>query len=122
MTPATIPAPPPWSVIHGDCLDVMRAMEPGIARLVFADPPYNIGIDYGRGKRADRLSSSIYLAWCRRWMEASARLLAPDGSLWVMCDPRWGGRLQCLLEDLGLHYRETIIWHETFGVYCEGRF
>ena len=53
---------------------------------------------------------------------AAAGVLTPDGSLWVMSDPRWAGRFQCLLEDLGLHYRETVIWHETFGVYCETKF
>jgi site-specific DNA-methyltransferase (adenine-specific) len=55
-------------------------------------------------------------------MEAAARTLAPNGSMWVLIDPRWAGRFQCLLEDVGLHYRETIIWIETFGVYCEGKF
>jgi DNA modification methylase len=108
-------------IIEGDCIGVMGGMEAGRARLVFADPPYNIGVDYG-DHYDDRRTAGDYVAWCRRWMEASARLLTPDGSIWVMCDPRWGGRLQCLLEDLGLHYRETIIWHETFGVHCEGKF
>src|SRR4051794_21322407 len=112
-----------WTVIRGDCVEIMEGMGPGTARLVFADPPYNIGVDYGDGEKADRLPRDAYLDWCRSWMAAAARLLAPDGSMWVMSDPRWAGRFQCILEDLvGLHYRETIIWHETFGVYCEGKF
>jgi site-specific DNA-methyltransferase (adenine-specific) len=111
-----------WSVIEGDCVEAMGGMEAGSARLVFADPPYNIGVDYGDGAKGDRLPADRYLGWCRRWMTASARLLTPDGSLWAMSDPRWAGHFQCLLEDVGLHYRETIIWHETFGVYCEGKF
>ena len=34
-----------WSVIPGDCVEVMARLEGGSARLVFADPPYNLGID-----------------------------------------------------------------------------
>jgi site-specific DNA-methyltransferase (adenine-specific) len=111
-----------WTVAAGDCAEVMGAMEPGSVRLVFADPPYNIGIDYGNGAKADRLPADEYLNWCRRWMAAAKRLLADDGSMWVLSDPRWAGRFQCILEDAGLYWWETIVWHETFGVYCEGKF
>jgi site-specific DNA-methyltransferase (adenine-specific) len=111
-----------WSIINGDCIEKMGGIEAGSARLVFADPPYNRGVNYGRGAKADRLPPDRYLDWCRRWMEAAARLLTADGSFWVLVDPMWAGRFQCLLEDLGLYWRETIIWHETFGVYCESKF
>jgi site-specific DNA-methyltransferase (adenine-specific) len=36
-------APPPWTIRHGDCLDILREIEPGTVRLIFADPPYNSG-------------------------------------------------------------------------------
>jgi site-specific DNA-methyltransferase (adenine-specific) len=111
-----------WSIIQGDCIETMDWIEAGSVRLVFADPPYNIGVDYGRGRKVDVLPPGEYLAWCLRWIEAAARLLTADGSFWVLTDPRWAGRFQCQLEDLGLHWRETIIWHETFGVHCETRF
>lgn len=114
--------PAEWSVIHGDCLDVLPTIGPGTARLVFADPPYNCGVDYGDGEDADRLPPADYLDWCARWMAAAGRLLTPDGSLWVLTDPKWAGRFQRLLEDAGLAWRETIIWHETFGVYCRSKF
>jgi site-specific DNA-methyltransferase (adenine-specific) len=112
----------PWTIVHGDCLDILPTIPAGSARLVFADPPYNIGVDYGDGAKADRLPAAEYLAWCRQWMAAAAKLLTPDGSIWVLSDPRWAGRFQCMLEDIGLHYRETIVWHETFGTYCESKF
>jgi site-specific DNA-methyltransferase (adenine-specific) len=110
------------TVVSGDCIEVMAALEPGSVRLVFADPPYNIGIDYGSGPKVDRLPPDRYLDWCRRWMAAAKPLLTPNGSMWVLSDPRWAGRFQCILEDAGLYWRETIVWHETFGVYCESRF
>jgi hypothetical protein len=30
--------------------------------LIFADPPYNIGVDYGEGAEADRLPKSEYVS------------------------------------------------------------
>jgi site-specific DNA-methyltransferase (adenine-specific) len=110
-----------WRIVTGDCVEVLKTLEPRSARLVFADPPYNIGIDYGNGHN-DKLPPRDYVDRCRRWIEAIPRILTDDGSAWVLSEPRWGGRFQCMLEDVGLHYRETIIWHETFGVYCESKF
>jgi site-specific DNA-methyltransferase (adenine-specific) len=111
----------PWNILEGDCLDHFETVSSGSARALFADPPFNIGIDYGNGHN-DKLSPREYLDLCRRWMEAIPRILTPDGSFWVLSDPRWGGRFQCMLEDIGLHWQETVIWHETFGVHCESKY
>lgn len=40
-----------WRVVEGDCIERLEAIKAGSARLVFADPPYDIGIDYGDGRR-----------------------------------------------------------------------
>jgi DNA modification methylase len=44
-----------WTIVEGDCIEVMGTIEPGSARVVFADQPYNIGVDYG-GELGVRLS------------------------------------------------------------------
>jgi site-specific DNA-methyltransferase (adenine-specific) len=111
-----------WTVTTGDCIEVITTMEPGSVRLIVVDPPYNIGIDYGCGPKADRLPPDRYLGWLRRAFVAAKRLLAPNGSLWVVIDPRWAPRFHCMLEDLGLHWQDTPIWHETFGVYRTRKF
>jgi site-specific DNA-methyltransferase (adenine-specific) len=36
---------------------------------VFADPPFNLGKDYGNGKDKDEMQTADYLAWCYRWMD-----------------------------------------------------
>lgn len=64
----TKPSEQKWRIITGDCIAEMRKLEPGTVRLAFADSPYNIGIDYGHGSKADDLSDEKYLAWCRTWM------------------------------------------------------
>ena len=50
-------------VITGDCLVEVPKLKGD--RLVFADPPYNIGIDYGKGKKKNKLLRNLFLKWYR---------------------------------------------------------
>ncbi|MBC7816539.1 MAG: hypothetical protein IAG10_06605, partial [Planctomycetaceae bacterium] len=111
-----------WRIITGDCIAEMRKLEPGTVRLIFADPPYNIGINYGSGSRADQLPDGNYLAWCQTWMDACVRLLTDDGSLWVMINDDYADHFGLLLRQTGLHRRAWIKWYETFGVNCTNNF
>ncbi len=88
------------------------------ARLIFADPPYNIGIDYGAGSQPDKLPQAQYLAWCARWMQACADRLTNDGSLWVLIDNKHADYFGVMLRQTGLHRQHWIIWYETFGNNC----
>jgi DNA modification methylase len=108
-------------IIAGDCVEVLDTIEPGSARLVFADPPYNIGVDYDR--HDDQMEPVDYLAWCERWIRAAVRTLAPDGSLWLLVNHEWGWRLAGIAVDgAGLHLRQWLTWYESFGVNCTRKF
>jgi DNA modification methylase len=109
------------SILEGDCLDVMPTLAAESARLVFADPPYNIGIDYGE-HHDDRMPPAEYLDWCRRWIGEAARLLTPDGSMWVLINWEWADHFGLMLREAGLHRRRWIVWYETFGVNCSNNF
>jgi site-specific DNA-methyltransferase (adenine-specific) len=111
-----------WRIILGDCTQEMRRMNAGTVQLIFADPPYNIGVDYGRGARADRLADDDYLAWCKEWIDGSVRLLTEDGSLWVMINDEYADHFGLLLRNAGLHRRAWIKWYESFGVNCTNNF
>jgi site-specific DNA-methyltransferase (adenine-specific) len=112
---------PAWQIITGDCLaELPRLSEQ--PRLIFADPPYNIGIDYGDGVGADRLPDAEYLAWARRWVHACRDTLAPDGSLWVLISDEYAAGYGVLLEEAGLVRRNWVKWYESFGVCCTGKF
>src|SRR5262245_19044831 len=110
-----------WGIITGVCIEEMGRLEPGSARLIFADPPYNIGVNYG-DHHDDRVTPADYRAWCDRWIRAAARLLTPDGSMWVLINHEESPHVRLLLEGAGLHQRQTITWYETFGVNCTGKF
>jgi site-specific DNA-methyltransferase (adenine-specific) len=105
-----------WRVVEGDCLAELPKLRAGCARLVFADPPYNVGMDYGGGAKADRRPDDEYLADCRRCFEECRRVLADDGSLWVLIGDEYAAEYGVMLKGLGLTIRGWIKWHETFGV------
>jgi DNA modification methylase len=111
-----------WEIRRGDCLAELAQLSPATVRLIFADPPYNQGVDYGGGSKADRQPERAYLAWCRDWMQACARVLTDDGSLWVMISDEYADHFGILLREVGLHRRSWIKWYETFGVNCTNNF
>jgi hypothetical protein len=110
-----------WEVVTGDSIAVLEAEPSEPARLIFADPPYNIGFDYGEG-HDDALPADQYLQWCRRWIDACAARLTPDGSLWVLINDEWADEFGCMLRRAGLHRRAWIKWYESFGVNCANNF
>jgi site-specific DNA-methyltransferase (adenine-specific) len=102
-------------IIEGDCLEIFETVPAGSTRQVFADPPFNIGVDYGAGHN-DKLSPGQYLDWCRKWMEAVPRILTDDGSFWVLISDEWAAEFAIMLREIGLHRRAWIKWYESFGV------
>ncbi len=114
------------TVIRGDCVEVMQAWvadgDCGTTDLVLADPPYNIGVDYGSGRGDDMLAPEEYGEWCREWIGLCARALRPGGSLWVVSGQEHGARIDLAIQDAGLIIRNRITWHESFGVYCHRKF
>lgn len=51
---------------HGDCLEFMRTLPDQSVDLVWTDPPYNVGKDYGDYK--DNLPEAEYFQWCELWL------------------------------------------------------
>ena len=47
-----------YTIYHGDCLEIMPELEP--VDLVLTSPPYNVGIDYGKGRKKDKLPFARY--------------------------------------------------------------
>ncbi len=66
---------------HADCLEVFKQLPAQSVDVIVTSPPYNLGIEYRR--YADRLSPAQYLEWTDAWIGAAARVLRPDGSLFL---------------------------------------
>jgi DNA modification methylase len=102
-------------ILHGDCLDLMKSLESWSIDLVIADPPYNLGKDYGNG--SDSRLRADYLEFTSKWLRESVRVLKPTGSLYVFMGFRFISHLfQIMEEELHLHFNSWICWFYTQGM------
>jgi site-specific DNA-methyltransferase (adenine-specific) len=144
--------PPAWEVMAKDCVEGLAEQPAGYAKLIFADPPYNIGVDYGGGPKADLLPVYDYLRWCSEWIGQCHRVLADGGSFWLLVGYEYAAALELILggtfvlsvkpgSDAGrvpqdapgaalsaltglqqFHVQSWVTWYESFGVNCSGKF
>ena len=73
---------------QADCVDFLRSVQSDTVHTFFADPPFNLGKNYGRNM-SDQLSTDQYLTWSKLWLDEAARVLAPGGALFIYNLPRW---------------------------------
>lgn len=92
---------------QGDCLNFLGAIPDSSVDLVFADPPFNLGKDYGKGV-SDCLKSEEYLSWSKQWLNESIRVLKPGGSLFIFNLPKWCIDYGAYLNQQGMVFRHWI--------------
>lgn len=109
------------TVYHGDCLSILAGLEDETIDLVFADPPYNIGKQFG--DFSDYWASEeAYTEWCFQWLDLCIRKLRPSGSLYLMSSTQ-----AMPLLDVWLRKRmavlSRIVWHyDSSGVQAKRHF
>ena len=108
------------AIYCGDACKVLRRWSPGAVDLVFADPPFNIGYVYD--KYHDDMPNEEYVAWTREWMAACKRVLAQTGSFYIAIGDEFAADVRIIGRELGLHLRNWIIWHYTFGQNTKTKF
>jgi site-specific DNA-methyltransferase (adenine-specific) len=121
------PSPPNgWHnrLVQGDNLAVMATLLPeleGQVDLLYIDPPFATGgtVRQGPYAFADQWADggAAYLAMLDDRLQLIRDLLAPNGSLFVHCDPRMDWAVRCLLDELFGPDRlvNQIVWHYTGG-------
>jgi len=77
------------AVFHTDCLNLFANLNDESIDTVFADPPFNLGKDYGRGKDKDELNGQDYLKWCYGWIDEAIRVVKPGGAIFIYNLPQW---------------------------------
>jgi site-specific DNA-methyltransferase (adenine-specific) len=92
---------------QGDCLKFLSTLPDASVELVFADPPFNLGKEYGKGV-TDQMKSDEYLAWSQQWLSQSIRVLKPGGSLLVFNLPKWCIEYGSYLNRKGMVFRHWI--------------
>lgn len=64
-----------------DCILGMSKIEDDSFDIVLADPPYNIGKDFGND--SDKQDFGKYLEWSDKWIEHGVRLLKDSGTMYI---------------------------------------
>lgn len=112
-------------IVCGDCIEGLRSQLQAregkpFADLVFADPPFNIGYNYDKYK--DKLSCDEYIEWSRDWISACCDVLTEEGSIWIAIGDEYAAELKVILKELGMNFRNWIIWYYTFGQNTKKKF
>ena len=95
------------SLFSSDCMAVLPYIRDKVVDTVFADPPFNLGKEYGESFR-DLKPDQEYLRWCKTWIGECVRTLKLGGSIFLYNLPRWNVLLGAHLVELGLEFRHWI--------------
>jgi len=100
-------------LIVGDALEVLPSIPSASVHLVCADPPYNLGKDYGQ--TIDSKNWNEYEQFTHRWLAECRRILRDDGSIYVFMGVRFISKLFTMLEAMEFLFNGWITWHYTQG-------
>lgn len=102
-------------LICGDAVAVMKTLPSNTVDLIVADPPYNLGKDYGNNM--DRIAWHEYEDFTVQWLTEAVRVLKPTGSIYVFMGVRFISSLFLILENrFQLVFNGWITWHYTQGM------
>ncbi len=96
-------------VIHGDSLKILPTLPENSAQIILADPPYNIGKDFGN--ESDKQPMEEYLRWSEEWIKECLRILKPNGTMFIY---GFSEILALILSRVPYNiHRRWIVWHYT---------
>jgi len=102
-------------IIAGDSLVELGNIKTGSVDLIVADPPYNLGKDYGNNH--DIQGFDEYISFSRDWLGQATRILKPTGTLYVFMGFRFISYLYDILDrELQMFFNSWIVWHYTQGM------
>ncbi len=102
-------------IIQGDSLQVLEQIPANTINLVVADPPYNLGKDYGNNH--DLKGFEEYLHFSRKWLKLAHEKLKPTGTIYVFMGVRFVSYLYHILDqEIGMYFNSWITWHYTQGI------
>jgi len=96
-------------VICGDCLDIMRKMPDESVDLCIADPPFNIGKDYG--KFDDGKNEEIYWHWIESRIKEIYRVLKQGSRFYIFHIDDGIFKLRPICEKYDFKFHQLLIWY-----------
>lgn len=96
------------SIYNEDCLFGMKGLPDNSADIVIADPPYNIGKDFGNNH--DNLPLNEYAAWSGKWIGECLRILKNSGTMFIYGFPEILAHISVALP---IDRQRWLQWHYT---------
>ena len=68
-------------IICRDCIKGISKLPDATIDIIIADPPYNIGKDFGND--SDKQNHNDYIEWTKKWINECKRVLKPTGTMFI---------------------------------------
>lgn len=106
-------------LIKGNCVELLKTLEPNSANLIFADPPYNLSgknnltVKSGKMAACDKGNWDIIHdihAYNESWVKECIRVLKHNGTIWISGTLHNHPSIGVILKKLNLWIINDIIW------------
>lgn len=103
------------------CLASLLKTHRGKVKLIYIDPPYNTGSDFGYN---DKFNHSAWLTFIKNRLEIAKELLKSDGTIWVNIDDREGQYLKIILDEIfgRENFIGTNIWQKIHSTKNDAKY
>lgn len=105
----------------GDSLKILEDIKSKSIDLIFADPPYGIGKDFGISKDSFENAFS-YLEWCKIWIDSCMRILKPNGTMYFMSSTQFMPFLDCYVSEKYFVINRIVWAYDSSGVQPKNKF
>ena len=91
-----------------DCVEGMKQIPDQYIHTIVADPPYNIGKDFGND--SDKQDMDQYLKWSQEWISEAYRTLVEGGSMYIY---GFSEILANIFVQIPHEKKKWLVWHYT---------
>jgi site-specific DNA-methyltransferase (adenine-specific) len=108
-------------VVLGDSLSVLKKINSGSIDLIFADPPYGIGKNFGVIKDSFP-DINEYLEWCKIWINECMRVLKYNGTMYFMSSTQFMPALDRYVDEKYFVINRIVWIYDSSGVQSKSKF
>lgn len=95
-------------IVQQDCIEGMKNIPSNSIHTIVADPPYNIGKDFGND--SDKQDMETYYKWSQEWISEAYRTLVDGGSMFIY---GFSEILAHIFVGIPHNNKKWLVWHYT---------